>query len=203
MLVNSEFVCYLAFNSVKRGFLAAHKRLEPLKYGLKDQRSIDWGTGARIAACHIVSYFQFERSRKVFRFLNFSALRDSLCVTLVVSDFLCFAASSFLKKLYFSPHKGLESLTVGLKVERSTDWASGARKEARHIVSCCPCEQSPKFFGVLHFRRYSWFCLDHGSLLRISMLSCFQFCEKRIFGLTQKTRTLEVWFKRPTLYWLS
>ena len=57
LLVNSEFLCYLAFNSVKRGFLATHKRLEPLKYGLKDQRSIDWGSGTRIAACHIVSCF--------------------------------------------------------------------------------------------------------------------------------------------------
>ena len=57
LVVNSEFLRYLAFNSVKRGFLATHKRLEPLKYGLKDQRSIDWGSGARIAACHIVSCF--------------------------------------------------------------------------------------------------------------------------------------------------
>ena len=40
-LVNSYFLCYLAFNSVKRGFLGTHKRLEPLKFGLKDQRSID------------------------------------------------------------------------------------------------------------------------------------------------------------------
>ena len=85
----------------------------------------------------------------------FAALADSFCfcVTLVVSDILCFAASSFLKKVYFSPHKGLEPLTVGLKVQRSTDWASGARKEACHIVSCCPFEQSRKFFGVLQIRR--------------------------------------------------
>ena len=83
----------------------------------------------------------------------FAALRDFFCVTLVVSDILGFAASSFLKKVYFSPHKGLEPLTVGLKVKRSTDWASGARKEACHIVSCCPFEQSRKFFGVLQIRR--------------------------------------------------
>ena len=38
------------------------------------------------------------------------------------------------------------------------------------------------FSSVLLFPyRSSWFFLDHGSLLRLSMFPCFQFCEKREF----------------------
>ena len=56
-VVYSEFLCFLAFSFVKKGVLGTHKRLEPLKFGLKDQRSIDWASGARTAACHLVSCF--------------------------------------------------------------------------------------------------------------------------------------------------
>ena len=48
-----------------------------------------------------------------------------------------FSCFHFCEKGYFSPHKGLEPLTVGSKLQRSTEWASGARKEACHIASCC------------------------------------------------------------------
>ena len=81
----------------------------------------------------------------------FAALRDSFCVTLLVSEFLCFAASSFLKKVYFSPHKGLEPLTVGLKVQRSTELPISTRWKFCPFVSCCHFERSAKFFRVFCF----------------------------------------------------
>ena len=100
-----------------------------------------------------------------------------------------------LWKPYVLPHKGLELLTVGLKVQRSPDWASGARTEACHSVSCCPFEHSPMFYGVLYFQRYSWFCFFHVSLLRVSMFSCFQFCEEGEFSPHKELEPLTVGIK--------
>ena len=57
----------------------------------------------------------------------FVALRDSFWVALVISDFSCFLASYFSKTGVFSPHKGIEPLSVGSKVERSTELAIWTR----------------------------------------------------------------------------
>ena len=133
----------------------------------------------------------------------FAALRDSFCVTLVVSEFLCFAASSFLKEAYFSPHKGLEPLAVGLKVQRSTDWASGARKEARHIVSCCPCEQSPKFLESFTSAANRDFVLITVVYSEFLCFLAFSSVKKENFGHIQETQTLENWNKISMFYRLS
>ena len=57
----------------------------------------------------------------------FAALRDFFWVGLVISDFSCFPASFFSKTAVISPHKGLEPLSFGSKVERSTELAIWTR----------------------------------------------------------------------------
>ena len=81
----------------------------------------------------------------------FAALRDSFWVVLVISDFSCFPASYFSKTGVFSPHKGLEPLSVWSKVERAPELASGTRWKFCPFVSFCHFDFSAKFFRVFCF----------------------------------------------------
>ena len=86
-----------------------------------------------------------------------------------------------------TPHKGLEPLTVGLKVQRSTDWASGATWIP--LFSC--------LFSVPSYLL---------TLCSITVLKEPFASTKRVanwYSATQGTRTLDCRIKSPTLYRLS
>ena len=86
-----------------------------------------------------------------------------------------------------TPHKGLEPLTVGLKVQRSTDWASGAT-------------WIPLFSSLFSVPSY------HLILRSIIVLNEPFASTKSVsnwYSAPQGTRTLNCWIKSPTLYRLS
>ena len=131
----------------------------------------------------------------------FAALRDSFWVTLVISDFSCFPASYFSKTGVFSPHKGIEPLGVGSKVERSTELAIWTRWMFCPFVFCCHFERSAKFFRVFCF---SLTAHRDSFLITVvySEFPCFlafSSVKKRSFGHTQVTQTLENWNEISTL----
>ena len=135
-LVYSEVVYFTVSSLWKQSFLP-HKGLAPLAAGLKDQRrSSDPSGGARTEACLVVPCCWLERSPMFFGLLY--VCRSSRFVLHHVSLLRVFMFSCFqlCEKGEFSPHKLFETLTVWLKIELSTNWASGARAEACHIVSC-------------------------------------------------------------------
>ena len=135
----------------------------------------------------------------------FAALRDSFWVALVISDFSCFPASYFSKTGFFSPHKGLEPLSVGSKVERSTELAIWTRWNFCPFVSCGHFERSANFFRVFCF----YLTAHRDSFLITVVYSeflcflAFSSVRKGSFGHTQETQTLENWNKISTLYRLS
>ena len=86
-----------------------------------------------------------------------------------------------------TPHKGLEPLTVGLKVQRSTDWATGAT-------------WIPLFSNLFSVPSY------HLTFRTITVLKEPFASTKRVANWyydPQGTRTLDRWIKSPTLYRLS
>ena len=85
------------------------------------------------------------------------------------------------------PHKGLEPLTVGSKVQRSTDWASGAT-------------WIPLFSSLFSVPSY------HLTLRSIIVLKEPFASTKSVsnwYYAPQGTRTLDCWIKSSTLYRLS
>ena len=87
-----------------------HKGLEPLTAGLKVQRSTDWASGATWIPL-FSSMFSVPSYHLILRSI------------IVLNE--PFASTKSVSNWYYAP-KGLEPLTVGLKVQRSIDWASGA-----------------------------------------------------------------------------
>ena len=111
----------------------------------------------------------------------------------------------FQKPEFFSPHKGLEPLSVGSKIERSTELAILTRWKFCTFVSCCHFERSAKFFRVFCF---SLTAHRDSFLITVvySEFPCFlafSSVEKGSFGHTQVTQTLESWNEISTLYRLS
>ena len=102
----------------------------------------------------------------------------------------CWKSCLHQQKLYpldTTPHKRLEPLTVGLKVQRSTDWASGAT-------------WIPLFSCLFSIPSY------YLTLCSITVLKEPFASTKRVANLyyaPQGTRTLDRWIKSPTLYRLS
>ena len=135
----------------------------------------------------------------------FAALRDSFWVALVISDFSCVPASFFSKTGVFSPHKGVEPLSVGSKAERSTELAIWTRWKFCPFVFCCHFERSAKFFRVFCF---SLTAHRDSFLITVvySEFPCFlafSSVKKGSFGHTQVTQTLENWNEISTLCRLS
>ena len=149
-LVYSEVVYFTVSSLWKHSFLP-HKRLAPLAAGLKDQRSSDPSGGARTEACVIVPCCWLERSPMFFGLLY--VCRSSRFLLHHVSLLRVFMFSRFqlCEKGEFSHHKLFETLPVWLKIQLSTNWASGARSEACHFVSCWYFfnERFPRFLRLL------------------------------------------------------
>ena len=137
-LVISDFSCFPASYFSKTWVFSPHKGLEPLIVGSKVERSTELASGTRWKFCPFVSCCHFERSAKFFRVFCFylTAHRDSFLITVVYSEFLCFLAFSSVKKGVLATHKRLKPLKIGIKSLRTTDWASGARANACHLVFC-------------------------------------------------------------------
>ena len=112
----------------------------------------------------------------------FAALRDSFWVALVISDFSCFPASYFSKTGFFRPQG---NWAPERWIKSRTLYRIGYLDSMKVLSFCFLLSFwtfGQIFSSVLLFPyRSSWFFLDHGSLLRISMFPCFQFCEKREF----------------------
>ena len=147
-----------------------HKGLEPLTVGLKVQRSTDWASGATWIPLFCLFYVP--------------SYHLTLCsITLLKEPF----ASTKREPIDTPPHKGLEPLTVGLKVQRSTDWASSAT-------------WIPLFSSLFSVPSY------HLTLRSIIVLKEPFASTKRVsnwYYAPQGTRTLYRWIKSPTLYRLS
>ena len=144
-------------------------------------------------------------SQVFFDSYAFASIRDSFSVALVISDFSYFPASYFSKTGVFSPHKGLEPLSVGSKVERASELGSGTRWKFCPFVSCCHFDFSAKFFRVFCF-----YLTAHRDCFLIAVVYseflcflAFSSVKKRSFGHTQETQTLENWNKVSTLHRLS
>ena len=128
-----------------------------------------------------------------FNSCAFAALRDSFWVALVFSDFSCFPASLFFKNRSFFAPQGNWAPERWIK-SRTLYWIGYL--DSMNVLSFCFVLSFWTFGQIfssvlLLSYRSSWFFLDHGSLLRICMFPCFQFCEKR--ELWPHTRDSNPW----------
>ena len=119
--------------------------------------------------------------------------------------FFVFSCFLFFKNRSFFAHKGIEPLSVGSKVERSTELAIWTRWKFCPFVFCCHFERSAKFFRVFCFSLTA----HRDSFLITVVYSdflcflAFSSVKKGSFDHTQETQTLEIWNKISTLYRLS
>ena len=117
----------------------------------------------------------------------FAALRDFFCVTVVISYFSCFPASYFSKQEFFRPTRDFSPWALDQKSNALLMWLSGLDESFVLLFLAVILNVRPDFSSVLLLPHRSWwFFLDHGSLLRISMFPCFQFCEKKGVLATHK-----------------
>ena len=172
---------------------------------MKNLRSTDWASGVEQTHVTLFSVSNLNCIASFFDSYAFAALRDFFWVALVISDFSYLPASFFSKTAVISPHKGLEPLSFGSKVERSTELAIWTRWKFCPFVSCCHFERSAKFFRVFCF----YLTAHRDSFLITVVYSefpcflAFSSVKKGSFGHTQVTQTLESWNEISTLYRLS
>ena len=172
-----------------------------MKFGLKDHAL---PTELAVLEQKHVTLFAVSNLNCVASFFDsyaFAALRDSFWVALVISDFSCFPASYFSKTGIFRP-QGNWPLSVGSKVERSTELAIWTRWKFCPFVFC-HFERSPNFFECFAFP----LPLIDSFLIAVvySDFLCFLAFSsvKKGSDHTQETQTLENWNKISTLYRLS
>lgn len=119
---------------------------------------------------------------RFFHFYTFAAHPDSFLTTLVISEFLCSPVLSVVKN-EFSPRKASEPLTVGLKVQQSTDFSSGSHRVEGLFVSCCyvGCEHFVEPFAILYTCGSPWISHDHICLSKVFAFFSSQCFKKRAF----------------------
>ena len=129
------FSCFLVF---KNQSFFAPQGIEPLSVGSKVERSTEFAIWTRWKFCHFCFLLSFWTFGQIFSsvFFSLSAHRDFFLITVVYSEFPCFLAFSSVKKGVSAKHKWLKPLKIGMKYLRSSDWASGARTDACHLVFC-------------------------------------------------------------------
>ena len=96
--------------------------------------------------------------------------------------FRVFLLPIFQKQEFFRPTRDLSPWALDQKSNALPNWLSGPDESFVLLFLAVILNVRPNFSSVLLLPYRSWwFFLDHGSLLRISMFPCFQFCEKREF----------------------